>query len=129
MRALGSRLRGRRSQGDEGVSTIELLGVTPIVLLFAALGLQLGAWIWAVTSTNEAVRQGARAASLGDDGCDAARATVSDALDVVHCSSNSTSAAAQPNSIRMVVEPPMLGLLDMWLDEVDFTITREAHLP
>ena len=42
--------------------------------------LQLAAAVWVITDTTDAARQGARAASMGQDGCAAAGAALSGAM-------------------------------------------------
>ncbi len=118
--------RPRRPDSDRGVASLELLGMTPMVLLFAVLALQVGAFLWGITSANEAVRQGARAQSLGDNGCSAARDTLTDTLDVVSCSASGGSGRSSA-SVRLVVDVPVLTLVEDFVPDV--RITRDAYLP
>jgi hypothetical protein len=90
----------------------------PLGLVFAVLALQVGGVMWAVTSINEAVRQGARAESLDRDGCAAARAALSSSLRMLSCS---TSA---PSTVTMTVALPNISDY-----APDVTVTRSAVLP
>lgn len=118
----------RRGTGREaGVASIELLGMIPLVFLFAALGLQVGAFLWAVTNTNEAARQGARAQSLGQDGCGAANATLATSLDVISCNASGGKGMYTPSNVTLVVKVPVLDLVDDYVPEVE--IKRSAYLP
>lgn len=127
MTALRTRLVRRRR--DEGVASLELLGILPLVFVIAAIGLQVGAYLWAVTNTNEAVRQGARAQSLGKDGCAAAEATLASSLVQERpCSSSGGGSGPFSNdSVTLVVRVPTLGLVERFLPDV--TVTRTAVLP
>ncbi len=118
-------LRGRR---DDGATSLELLGLMPLVFVIAALGLQVGAFLWAVTNTNEAVRQGARAESLtGGTGCSAARATLAESLRVLDCQAEGGPSPFTPSYVVIQVEVPVLGMVDPYVPDV--TITRRAVLP
>lgn len=102
---------------DAGQASLELVAMLPFVLLLAGLLLQLGAVVWAITDTTEAARQGARAASMGQDGCGAARAALSGSLTATGC----TSAGG---TVRLEVQTPALvDQLPRW------TIDRTAVLP
>ena len=116
----------RRRRGDPGVASLELLAMMPLVFLFALLALQVGAFLWAITSTNEAVRQGARAQSLGDNGCQAAEDTLTDTLDIERCS-NSGGSGLGGVSVQLVVRVPILPLVEDYVPDV--RVTRDAYLP
>jgi hypothetical protein len=107
-----------RPRGQAGSASIELLAMIPLALIFAILVIQVGGAMWAVTSLNEAVRQGARAESLDRDGCAAARAALSPRLSVVSCT---TSA---PSVVRMTIAVPQVSEY-----VPDLTVTRTAVLP
>ncbi|GAA1633592.1 TadE/TadG family type IV pilus assembly protein [Georgenia ruanii] len=57
------RLRGAGS--ERGSAALEMLGVLPVVVLVALATLQVLAGVYTVHAANQAVRDGARAASLG----------------------------------------------------------------
>lgn len=118
MSGLRARSRFARRSGQAGQATLELVALLPVVLLLTGLMLQLGAVIWAITDTTEAARQGARAASMGQDGCSAARAALSGSLTfAAPCSPGS-------GSVALAVDAPILipGFPDV-------TIRRAADLP
>lgn len=73
-------MRARRQRGERGSISLELLGLIPLMFLFAIIAVQVGGGMWAVTQLNEAVRQGARAQSLNGAGCTAARAALPQGL-------------------------------------------------
>ena len=115
----------RRVRSDRGVASLELLGMVPLALVFAVLALQVAAFMWAVTSTNEAVRAGVRAVSLGQDGCDAARAVLSDSLGV-RCEQQG-GPLGQGSSVELVVDVPIAGAVTDLVPDVQ--VTRKAYLP
>lgn len=119
--------RSAVGERDSGVASLELLGMIPLVFVIAALGLQVGAFLWAVTNTNEAVRQGARAQSLGESGCDAAAGTLARSLDVVSCRATGGPGMYTPSTVSLVVEVPVLGLVDEYVPRV--VVERDAYLP
>ncbi len=106
-----------RRRGDRGQATLELVAMVPFVLFVTATLLQLAAVVWAITDTTEAARQGARASSMGHDGCSAAESALSGSLDAVSCS-------AGGGSLGMEVRAPIIvpGFEDV-------VIRREANLP
>lgn len=123
-----TRLRRLLARRDDGVASLELLGILPLVFVIAALGLQVGAFLWAVTNTNEAVRQGARAESItGGTGCSSARATLAPSLRVQSCEAEGGPSPLTPSYVVMEVEVPVLGLVDRFVPDV--TVTRRAVLP
>jgi hypothetical protein len=80
----------------------------PLVFLLAAIGLQGGVYMWAATNTNEAARQGARAQSLGQDGCAAVAATLGGSLDLESCSATGGPNPFSPTrlDVRVRVRSP-----------------------
>ena len=116
----------RRRRDDGGVASLELLAMMPLVFLFALLALQVGAFLWAITSTNEAVRQGARAQSLGDNGCQAAEDTLTDTLVVEECRNRGGSGLGGV-SVQLVVRVPVLPFVEDYVPDV--RVTRDAYLP
>lgn len=106
-----------RRRGDGGQATLELVAMVPFVLFVTATLLQLAAVVWAITDTSEAARQGARASSMGDDGCSAARDALSGSLRTMSCS-------AGGGTLAMEVDAPIIvpGFEDV-------VIRRAADLP
>lgn len=90
----------------------------PLALTFAILALQVGGVLWAITSVNDAVRQGARADSLDRNGCAAARDAVPDTLTVLSCTPRA------PSGVTLQVTVPVIS---DYLPPV--TITRTAVMP
>ncbi len=117
------RWSGRRS--DRGVASLELLGMVPLALVFAVVVVQVAAFMVAVTAADEAVRSGARAVSLGRDGCGAAEAVMSDSLEAV-CTQQGGELGTG-SSVRLVVRVPVVGAVTDYVPDV--RITREAFLP
>ena len=111
---------------DSGLVSIELLAILPWLLLLALFTFQVGVILWGVTSADEAVRQGVRAQSLGQDGCAAARATLASSLAVSSCLS-AGGALGEGNAVSLVVDVPVLGPVSSWTPTVQ--VTREAFLP
>lgn len=62
-RRAGTRLRA----GDRGQAALELLGVIPVLLLVALVGIQLGVVAYAASQANTAARTAARTASQDRD--------------------------------------------------------------
>lgn len=104
-------------RGDRGQATLELVAILPVVLFITATLLQLAAVVWAISDTTEAARQGARAGSMGQDGCSAARAALSGALEATSC-------VGAAGSVVMEVDAPILV---PGFDDV--VINRQATLP
>lgn len=122
MNRLPARRGGRR---DRGVASLELLGMVPLALVFAVLVVQVAAFMFAVTSTNEAVRAGVRAVSTGEDGCAAAEAVISDSYEVT-CTERG-GPLGEGSSVRLVVDIPVAGAVTDLVPDVE--VTREAFLP
>lgn len=125
MRAPHLRTR-KRSADDRGVASLELLGMIPLALVVAVLVVQVAAFMWAVTSTNDAVRQGARAQSLGQDGCAAAREVLSPALrGDSRCFAEGRM--GEGSTVQLVVDIPVAAAVVDLVPDVE--VTREAYLP
>lgn len=119
--------RRRVDRGDRGVASLELLGMLPLVLVFAVLVVQVAGFMFAVSSTNEAVRAGARQQSLtGDGGCRAARDVLADSLDVAECQDGGGRLGEGP-TVRLVVDIPVVRAVEDLVPDV--RVTREARLP
>ncbi|WP_380164489.1 TadE/TadG family type IV pilus assembly protein [Jannaschia sp. R86511] len=109
----------RRRGDDRGQATLELIAMLPVVLLLTGLLLQVGAIAWAITDTTEAARQGARASSMGQDGCSAAEAALSGSLTIVP-----SSCSAGGGTVALQVRAPILV---PGFDDV--RISRSAEMP
>ncbi len=117
----------RRLRGERGAATLELVGYLPIALIFLLVVFQVCVLMWAMVSLNEAARQGARAQSLGQDGCGAARSTLSDYLDVVGCVPKGGKQMYTPSSVTVSVKVPVPSFIDDFVP--DPVLTRSAYLP
>lgn len=124
-------MRGRRGHrsGDRGTASLELVALSPFILLFALVALQVGALLWAVTTVDEAVRQGARAQSLGQSGCAAVRGALPGTLTLSTCTQSSGVGGPGdgPHQVQVEVDAPILpGIASL---VPDATITRDAVMP
>jgi len=99
--------------------------MVPLALVFAIVAVQVAAFMFAVTSTNEAVRAGVRAVSIGEDGCAAARDVLSDSL-AVQCRQWGGE-LGKSQSLELVVDIPIAGAVRDLVPDVE--VTREAFLP
>jgi hypothetical protein len=59
--------RRHRRSDERGQSSVELIGMLPLLIFGGLLVLQVGAAFWTLNSTNEAAREAARAYSLNPD--------------------------------------------------------------
>jgi hypothetical protein len=59
-------MRPLRRRGERGTSTLEVVGVTPLVVIVIMLLAQVALSLYAITTAQTAVRQAARADSQGD---------------------------------------------------------------
>lgn len=107
-----------RRPSEAGVAAVETVALLPILILLAMYVLQGAAVIWTTTATDLAVRQAARAQSLGRDPRSAAEAALPSALSV-----KSIAPVGSDNGIRLEVEVVRVAPLPR------FTVTREMHLP
>ena len=98
----------------------------PLALVFAVLALQVAAFMWAISSTNAAVRQAVRAESLGEDGCAAADDVLSSTLTVVRCDRD-RGLLGEESRVELVVDVPVARVVDGLVPDV--RVTREAFLP
>lgn len=106
--------------------SVEMLALVPWLFVLAAVAFQAGVVGWGVTSADEAVRQGVRAQSLGQDGCAAARTTLSSSLEMGQCTATGGS-LGDGNAVRIVVDIPVVRPATDWIPRVQ--VTREAFLP
>ncbi|MGL5817280.1 MAG: TadE/TadG family type IV pilus assembly protein [Phycicoccus sp.] len=115
---------GRR-RAERGSATLELVATMPLLLLFGLLALQVGVYLWVVASTNDAVRQGARAASLGGDGCAAATLALGQGLPPRGCAV--TSGPGGGAGVEVVVQAPGIPMVERFAPTI--TVTRKAFMP
>jgi hypothetical protein len=128
MRALRPALPRRRD--DRGASTLEFVAYLPIALIFLLVVFQVCVLMWALNGVNEAARQGARAQSLGQDGCGAAARSLSRYLDVVSCTSSGGPGMYTPSTVEITVQAPVPVLIREWMPQGrDAHLTRAAYLP
>ncbi|GAB4070214.1 hypothetical protein GCM10028777_34760 [Angustibacter speluncae] len=129
VRSLTTR-RVARLRGDRGASTLEFVAYLPIALIFLLVVFQVCVFMWALNGLNEAARQGARAQSLGQDGCAAASRSLSGYLDVVRCSSSGGPGMYTPSSVEVTVKTPVPHFIRDWMPQGrDLELTRAAYLP
>lgn len=108
----------RRLRGEDGVAPLELLGMTPYLLLAALAGWQLLLAGAAVAATEQAARTGGRVAAGGGDGVAAAEAALPVWLD--------GDAEAGDGLVALRVRIPVLV---PGLDAEALAITRSAEFP
>lgn len=108
-----------RRPDERGTSTLEVAGLAPVVLLVAMALLYAGLALYGVTATQTAARQGARAASLGDDPAAAARAAVPGWL----TPEVTSFPTADGTTVRVRTDLPD------FLPGTDLAVTREAVMP
>jgi hypothetical protein len=72
--------RDRRSRGERGQASLEVVALLPVLLVVGLLAFQAGVAIWTISSTTEAARAAARAYSLGRDPQAAADASLPGSL-------------------------------------------------
>jgi hypothetical protein len=107
------RVAGRR---DEGTSTLEVLGFAPIAVLIILVVLQVIAFTMTVTAANQAVRDGARAMSLGRSAEVAIERSLPDNL--------SASRITYPaGAVRIEVRVPRIAIMPQ------LTVERQATMP
>ena len=109
----------RRAHGDEGgVAALETVALLPWLVVLAVACLQLAAAVWTATSTDLAVRQAARADSLGRDPRLAAERALPAGLSVKRL-----ERFGPDNGVRLVVGVPRVSPLPR------FDVTRTLELP
>jgi len=108
--------RARTARRDEGTSTIEVLGFVLIAVMIILVVLQVVAFSMTVSATNQAVRDGARALSLGRSAEAAIDASLPDNL--------SASRITYPaGGVRIEVRVPRIGVMPQ------LTVERQATMP
>lgn len=110
--------RARPRPDDGGVASVEVVALLPWLLVIALAALQLAATVWTVTSADLAVRQAARAGSLGRDPRVAAERALPAGLSVKRL-----ERFGPDNGVRLVVGVPRVSLIP------SFDITRTVELP
>ncbi|MGW0929523.1 TadE/TadG family type IV pilus assembly protein [Streptomyces sp. NPDC002644] len=116
---LGGRLR--RARGDRGVSSLELAGYLPVLIVIAMAALQLGLVGYGANQAGTAARAAARAASQDGDGAVAGAAAVSDWL----APAVSTAPGPETTTARVTVHVP--SVIPLFGDGWD--VVREATMP
>lgn len=111
----------RRSGRERGSSSLELLGVIPIVLLVAFAVLQVIAAVYTVSAANQAVRDGARAYGL--HGAGAVSAAIEDSLPGL-VELDRPWSPWDDDGVRIVVDVPRLA---PFMPEMH--VTRTAVMP
>ncbi len=114
MSGTGARRRAR----DGGSASLELLGMIPALGLAIVLTVQVAAALYALQATTDAVRQAARARSLGQPVGAAAQAALPGGLRV-----QGVAPFGDANGVRLTVGIPRI------LPIGPATVTREADLP
>lgn len=108
----------RKRTRERGSASLELLGAIPVVIVVVLGLLQVIAGVYTVQATNQAVRDAARAGSLGESVTDAARRSLPDGLQIQGIS------VSGPDEVRLVVEVPRVVPLVPTID-----VTRTAAMP
>ncbi|MBE7699032.1 pilus assembly protein [Oerskovia sp. Sa1BUA8] len=105
-----------RRDKERGSSTIEILGMLPVVVVTLFVLLQLCAFTWAVAGANQAVRDGARAKSLDRPVAAAVEASLPSGLSV-------HSLRVEGERVVLQVEVPRIAVFP------SMTVQREATMP
>ena len=115
-----SRPDGRRrpavGRDDRGSSAVELVGALPVVVVVVLVALQALAGVYATQATNQAVRDGARAQSLGQPVDVAVERSLPGGLTVERI-------GYPAGGVELEVRVPRV------LPGLDLTVTREAFMP
>ncbi|WP_421734654.1 TadE/TadG family type IV pilus assembly protein [Cellulomonas sp.] len=110
------RLRERLLGDDRGSSAIEILGVMPIVVIVILAAIQVVAVSATTHAANQAVRDGARAMSLGRSVPAAIDASLPNGL-------GDTQITYPAGAVRIEVPVPRIAIFP------SLTVTREATMP
>jgi hypothetical protein len=117
--ALGRRSTVLRShRRDGGVVTLEYVAILPAALAVLALGVQMVIGVDTAESTTSAVRQAARAYSLGEDPRSAAEGALSGRMRITDL-----TLSGPDHTVTLTVAVPTLRGLPQW------TVTRKAAMP
>lgn len=114
-----SRCRTAPSRRDTGGAALEVVVLYPVLVLLGTFALQVGAAMWTITATNEAVRTAARAYSLEQDPAVAADRSLPGSMRRISLQ----TFGEEVHGVRLSVEVPRVSPLPR------FTVTREAVLP
>jgi hypothetical protein len=71
-----------RRRREDGTSTLEIMGMAPLVVLLLLILVQAAMALYGITTAQTAARQGARAYSQGDDPVAVVRSSVPKWMDV-----------------------------------------------
>ena len=110
--------RRRTGGGERGVAAVETAALVPLLLVAALFALQAAAAVWTATGTDLAVRQAARAESLGRDPVAAAARALPAGLSVKRL-----ERLGPDSGVRLVVAVPRVSPLPQ------FEVTRSLELP
>lgn len=91
---------------ERGAAALETAALIPILVLSALVALQVGVAGWTVTSTGQAARDGARAASLGNDPVTAAERSLPGSLEPTDVTARRTGDGRE---VTVTVEVPSLA--------------------
>ena len=108
----------RRRRDEGGLAALEAVALLPWLLVITLAALQLAAAVWTATSADLAVRQAARADSLGRDARLAAERALPAGLSVKRL-----ERFGPDSGVRLVVGVPRVSPLPR------FDITRTVELP
>ncbi len=107
--------------GERGSATLEFVAMFPLLFMVALCALQVGIVGWATTSTTDAARAAARAASLGQDPNTAAQTSLPGGL---HAQSVSGGRHGNGYTYTVTVKiPDLLPYLDTG------TVSRTISMP
>ncbi|QAY64376.1 hypothetical protein ET495_15470 [Xylanimonas allomyrinae] len=101
---------------ERGSSTLEMLGAIPVVILVMLVVVQVCAFTWTALAADQAVRDGARALSLGRSADAAVRRSLPGGLDARSVDVVGERVVIRVDVPRFPVVPAM-------------TITRDASMP
>jgi len=106
----------RRPEGERGSSAIEVLGIMPVVVIVILALLQVAAAAVTTLAANQAVRDGARAMSLGRSVPAAVEASLPGGM-------HADQITYPANGVRIEVPVLRIGIFP------SFTVVREAAMP
>jgi len=110
--------RIRQFPKSRGSASLELLGILPAMILVIMILIQAGAFVYAMNGANQAVRDGARAKSLGQSPSTAVHSSLPGGI-----TAKRISHVAGENALELEVSVPT------FVPRADFTITRTADMP
>lgn len=110
-------MSSRRHPRERGTSTLEVVGLLPVVAVALVALMQAAIAAYAITATQTAARQGARAESQGDSASAAVRAALPDWLPA------SISTFGPGHGVRVTVDLPDV------VPGTNLNVTRDAVMP